>query len=128
MLLMKFISDNVIDGEEGRRVSQYDNVTHLITLVMHHVSTYLCTLPSPIDSRWTPHGLMDSSGLHLESTKYCIFWHFRHGLHLDLPGFQVESTWTPHGLHMESTWTPHGIHMESTWNPHGIHMDSKWSR
>ena len=33
----------------------------------------------------------------------------------------MESTWSPHGVHMESTWSPHGVHMESTWSPHGVY-------
>ena len=59
-------------------------------------------------------------------------------------GFQVESTWNPHGIHL-STWNPHGNGMEfmwnipygflveipygmveSTWNPQGIHMEYRW--
>ncbi|KAF8954677.1 hypothetical protein BDZ97DRAFT_1758231 [Flammula alnicola] len=40
---------------------------------------------------------------------------------------EVESIWTPPGLHiesggvhMESTWTPHRI----WWSPHGVHLES----
>jgi hypothetical protein len=41
-------------------------------------------------------------------------------------GFQVESPWNPHGIHMESIF-PHGIHIEIGWNSCGrFHMDSKW--
>ena len=35
-------------------------------------------------------------------------------------GFQVESTWNPHGIHL-STWNPHGNRMEFMWNiPYGF--------
>ena len=43
-------------------------------------------------------------------------------------GFQVDSTWNPHGNRMEFMWNiPYGFlveipcgMVESTWNPHGI--------
>jgi len=53
---------------------------------------------------------------------YYYFYYFNIGCW----GFQVESTWNPHGIYL-STWNPHEIHMEMGRNSCGtFHMDSKW--
>ena len=61
-----------------------------------------CTLPSPTDSGWTPHGLhMDSinpPGLHLDSIQKRLQPTILFKIHLD-------STWTPPGIQV-------GFHME----------------
>src|SRR5882762_2689297 len=76
-----------------------------------------CTLPSPIDSRWTPHiphGNMDSTwspGGIPKQKQNCIMPPGIHGLHLESIESTMESTWI--------LWIPGGVQMES--------MDSRWS-
>ena len=57
-----------------------------------------CTLHSPTDSIWTPHGLHKSTW-----TPSRIDFNLQ---------FYLKSIWTPPGLHLESTWNPSGLQME----------------
>ena len=56
------------------------------------------------------------------------------------PRVQIDSTWSPCGVHLEFIWSPSGVHLESLpfnleyfRSPHGVHVESsglhinKWS-
>ena len=70
------------------------NIHFLVTLA----TLPPCTLHSPTDSIWTPHGLHKST-----------WTPSRKDFNLQ---FYLKSIWTPPGLHLESTWNPSGLQME----------------
>ena len=45
-------------------------------------------------------------------------------------GLNLESMWSPHGVHVESIWSLCGAYVESMWSPWslcGVHMESIWN-
>ena len=65
-----------------------------------------CTLPSPIDSRWTPLDSTWTYGVHMES-----MWIF-----IGRGPSQIFSK-----VHLEFTWTPDGLQMDHM-DLHGVHF------
>ena len=45
-------------------------------------------------------------------------------------GLNLDSIWTPHGLHMDSIWSQYGAYVEPMWSlcgVHGVYVESIWS-
>ena len=87
------------------------------------------TLPSPIDSRWNPGGIMDST-FSTWSPGGIFFWLAALPNYCLVPdGFQMDSGWTadfPPGVHGAHPIPSHLTQEEPLFS--GLHLDSTWTQ